>query len=70
MHYIGVKDGKIEKEGKNKKASSFSYTQYTLSPSRCIRNLKILAQTGAEKSVTESLVREKEKWTNKGNLTN
>ena len=32
----------------------------------CKQNLKTLAQTGAEKSVTEDIVREKEKWTNKG----
>ena len=31
-----------------------------------MQNLKIISQTGAEKSVTEYFVREKEKWTNKG----
>ena len=31
----------------------------------CKQNLKTLAQTGAEKSVTEDFVREKEKVTNK-----
>ena len=35
--------------------------------SRCIRNLKTLALTEAEKSVTDNLSGEKEKWTNKGN---
>ena len=34
--------------------------------SLCIQNLKTLAQIEAEKSVTETFVREKEKWTNKG----
>ena len=33
----------------------------------CIRNLKPLAPIDAEKSVTENLIGEKEKWTNKGN---
>ena len=33
----------------------------------CIRNLKTLALIEAEKSVTENLISEKEKWTNKGN---
>ena len=35
--------------------------------SKCMPNLKILALIGAEKSVTENLIGEKEKWTNKGN---
>ena len=35
-------------------------------PHVVIQNLKTLAQTEAEKSVTENFVREKEKWTNKG----
>ena len=35
--------------------------------SRCIRNLKTLALIEAEKSVSENLIGEKEKWTNKGN---
>ena len=38
-----------------------------LALSRCIQNLKILALIEAEKSVTESFIGEKEKWTNKGN---
>ena len=48
-------------------ASWFSVPQYTWPLSRCIRNLKTLALTEAEKSVTENLIGEKEKWTNKGN---
>ena len=33
----------------------------------CIQNLKTLALIEAEKFVTENLIGEKEKWTNKGN---
>ena len=44
----------------------FTHTQYTWPLSRCIRNLKTLALIEAEKSVTENLIGEKEKWTNKG----
>ena len=33
----------------------------------CIQNLKTLALIEAEKFVTENLLGEKEKWTNKGN---
>ena len=33
----------------------------------CIQNWKSLAHIGDEKSVTEILIGEKEKWTNKGN---
>ena len=33
---------------------------------RCTQNLKTLAPIGAEKSVTEISIGEKEKWTNKG----
>ena len=33
----------------------------------CIQNLKILALIEAKKFVTENLLGEKEKWTNKGN---
>ena len=60
------KKTKMKKEGKNENKQRLSYTQYTLPPSRCIQNFKILAQTGAEKSVKEIFVKEKEKWTNKG----
>ena len=48
----------MEKEGKN--LSSFIF-------SRCIQNSKTLALIGAEKSVTEILIGEKEKLTNKRN---
>ena len=42
-------------------------TQYTLPPLRCMQSLKKPAQIGAEKCVTEIFIREKGKWTNKGN---
>ena len=47
--------------------SWFSFSQYTWPLSRCIQNLKTMAVIGAENSVTESFIGEKEKWTNKGN---
>ena len=47
-------------------ASKCSFTQYTLPAWRCTQNLKTLAPIGAEKSVTEISIGEKEKWTNKG----
>ena len=68
MYYIGVRDGKMEKDGKNKSQHlGFSVPQYTWPLSRCIRNLKTLSLIEAKKSVTENLIGEKEKWTNKGN---
>ena len=45
----------------------FSDPQYTWPLSRSTQNLKTLSLIGAEKSVTENLIGEKEKWTNKGN---
>ena len=65
-----MRDGKNEKwkEKVNKNSASwFSVPQYIWPLSRCIRNLKTLALTEAEKSVTEKLIGKKEKWTNKGN---
>ena len=48
-------------------ASSFSFPQYTWPLSRCIQNLNTLALIGAEKSVTEILIGEKEKKDKKRN---
>ena len=48
-------------------ASWFSAPQYTWPLSRCIQKLKTLALIGVEKSVTENLIGEKEKWMYKGN---
>ena len=48
-------------------ASCFSFPQYTWPHSRYIQNLKTLALIEAEKSVTEIIFGEKEKWTNNGN---
>ena len=72
MYYIGVREGKKEKWKKivkiNLSILVFCPTIYLAWPlSRCIRNLKTLALIEAEKSVTENLFGEKEKWTNKGN---
>ena len=44
----------------------FSVTQYAWPLSMCIQNLKTLALIEAKKFVTENLLGEKEKWTNKG----
>ena len=51
----------------NKISVLFSVPQYTWPLSMCIQNLKTLALTEAKKFVTENLVGEKEKRTNKGN---
>ena len=48
-------------------ASWFSFPQHTWPLSTCIQNLKTLAVTGAENSVTKSFIGEKVKWTNKRN---
>ena len=58
MHFIGVRDGKIENLKKKAKLTSaiwFSFTQYacTWPPSRCIQSLEIHeASIEAEKYVT------------------
>ena len=71
MYYIGVRDGKTGKMKKRRQklitASWFSSTQYTWPLSRCIQTLKTLAIIRAENSVTEIVIGEKEKLTNKGN---
>ena len=70
MYYIGVRDGKKEKENQNQSRiteSWFSFPQYTWPLSRCIQNLKTLAVIRAENSVMKSFIKEKEKMTNKGN---
>ena len=70
MYYIGVRDEK-RKNGKRRQklitASWFSFPQYTWPLSRCIQNLKTLAPIGAEISVTEIFIGERERWTNKWN---
>ena len=70
MYYIGVRDGKKEKWKENVKINLsilvFHPTIY-LATLKVYKNLKTLALIEAEKSVTENLIREKEKWTNKGN---
>ena len=42
-------------------------SQYTSTLCRCIQNLKTPALIGAEKSVRNNVIGEKEKWTNKMN---
>ena len=59
--YKGVTEGKIEKEGKMSFIIFiFIYTIH-LAYLRCTHNLKTLAPIGAEKSVKEISIREKEK---------
>ena len=48
-------------------ASWFSVPQYIWPLSKCIQKLKTLALIGVEKTVTENLIGEKEKWTSRGN---
>ena len=62
MHYIGVRDGKKEKDKKANEilASWFTFTQYTLTLCRCIHNLKTVALIGAEKSATKIFIVEKD----------
>ena len=56
----------MEKEGKINLSFVFC-AQYTWPLSMCIQNLKTLALIEAKKFVTENLLGDKEKWTNKGN---
>ena len=62
MFYIGVRDRKREKEVKIN--LSFVFCQPL---SMCIQNLKTLVLIEAKNFVTENLLGEKKKWTNKGN---
>ena len=48
-------------------ASWISFLQYTWPFSRCVQNLKTAAAIGAEISVTESVIEEKENLPNRGN---
>ena len=70
MYYIGVRDGKKKKKGKGRQkliTASWFFSHNTWPCSRRIQNLKTLALIEAVKSVTEIVIEEKEKWTNKGN---
>ena len=71
MYYTGVGDGKEEKWRKKRQklitSACFFFPQYTWPLSRCIQNLKTLALIGAEISVMEIFIGEREKWINKGN---
>ena len=59
---IGVRDGKKEKEGKINLSVVFCPTIYMY-----LVTLNVYTKFEAEKSVTENLIGEKEKWTNEGN---
>ena len=59
-----------KKVGKQKPQHlGFSFPKYTCPLSRCIQNLKTLTLIGAKKYLTENLIGEKEKWTNKGKIS-
>ena len=58
MYYIGVRDGKMEGDGKNKSHHLGFLSNDILGHSQ---DLKTLALIEAEKSVTENLIGEKEK---------
>ena len=69
MYYLRVKEGKnekLKKEGKMRISILISIYTVHLPTWRCTQNFKTLALIGAEKSVTEISIGEKEKWTNKG----
>ena len=69
MYYIGVRDEKMEKDGKNKSQhlGFLSHNILGLATLMVYKKLKTLALIEAEKSVIENFIGEKEKWTNKGN---
>ena len=69
MLYIREKEGKdenLKKEGKMSNRILISIYTVHFSFLKMYTKLKTLAPIGAEKSVTEISIREKEKWTNKG----
>ena len=68
MYCIGVRDGR-KGEIRQNKSELFSVSQYTWPLSMCIQNLKTLALKEAKKCVTENLLGEKEKWTNKAMIS-
>ena len=61
-----MEKGKMEKEGKNE-SQHLGFLSHNILGHSHLQNLKTLAPIGAEKSVTEILIGEKEKRTNKGN---
>ena len=65
MYYIRVAEGKFEKM-KKKERQNKDKIQYTLPIWRCTQTLRTLAPLGAEKSVTEISIGEKQKGTTKG----
>ena len=71
MYYIGVRDGKKEKWKKMVKINLnilvFCLTIYLATLNVYKKFDDSLALIEAEKSVTQNLIAEKEKWTNNGN---
>ena len=65
MCYIGVTEGKTEKEAKWALASLFSFTQCYKPTWRCTQNMKTLAPIGTQKFATEIFIGENEKWINR-----
>ena len=61
MCYIGVTDRQIEKEAKMSFSNFIFIYTIRLAYGRCTLNLKTLAPIGAERSVTEIFIGEKEK---------
>ena len=61
MYYIRVKEGKIEKEGKMRISILISLYTVHFAFLKVYTNMKTLALIGAEKSVTEISIGEKEK---------
>ena len=61
-----MRDGKKEKESNTNLSFVFYPTIYLTTPN-VYKNLKTLGLIKAKKSATETLLGEKEKWTNKGN---
>ena len=73
MYFIGVTEGKkehLKKEDKMKISILISFTQYTLPTLRYTLSLKTLALIGAEKSVTQIAIGEKENEQIKGLISN
>ena len=66
MCYIGVTEGKIEKEGKMSFSNFIFIYKIHLAYLKMFTKFKTLAPIGAERSSTEIFIGEKEKWINKG----
>ena len=68
FHYVLHWSERWKKGEIRQNKSEFCFLSHNiLGHSQGVRNLKTLALIEAKKSVTENLIGEKEKWTNKGN---